>query len=144
MWDVRLAAADGLARFGPLPDWALPPLSARSADSELAVRARVVRALGRLPSGGSIAPLISALDDGSRSVRLEAARALEELGRGAITAVGAAHRLALLLYEEDDPYVAYAAYWALGWQGGSAMNARRAAFRDSEWGQTVWNIVTSP
>ena len=40
------------------------------------------------------------------------------------------------------PYVAYAAYWVPGWQGGSVTSAQRAAFRRSDRGQAVWLAVT--
>lgn len=75
-------------------------------------------------------------------MRLAAVWALEELSREAISSLSAVTRLAHLLEQEEDPYVTYAAYWALGWQGGSATNAQRAAFRESERGRAVWTAVT--
>lgn len=141
MWDVRHAAAAGLASFRPLPNWALPALGQAIADPEPAVRAEAASALGRIRAHESIPPLVSAIDDRFRSVRLAAVWALEDLGRAAISSLSAVTRLAHLLEQEEDPYVAYGAYWALGWQGGSATNAQRAAFRASDRGRTVWNAV---
>jgi HEAT repeat protein len=84
---------------------------------------------------------VLAIDDRFRSVRLAAVWALEELGREAISSLSAVTRLAHLLEQEEDPYVTYAAYWALGWQGGSATNAQRAAFRASDRGRAAWRAV---
>lgn len=139
LWQVRHAAADGLARLHPLPDWSLEPLCNRADDPEPAVRAEAARALGSLESLQSLPPRVSALDDHSRCVRLAATWALEKLGRAAIFDAAPAKRLERLLDCEGDPYIAYAAYWALGAQGGSI--GCRAAFRWSDWGQTVWKVV---
>jgi HEAT repeat protein len=141
MWYVRHAAAHGLTSFRPLPGWALEPIAAAMVDAEPAVRAQAASALGRLRHAGSITPLVTAVEDHFSCVRLAAAWALEELGRAAITDPTAADSLSDLLEREDDQYVAYAAYWALGWQGGSAAEAQRAAFRWSDRGQAVWSAV---
>jgi HEAT repeat protein len=141
MWHVRHAAAHGLKWFRPLPGWALEPIAAAMVDPEPAVRVQAASAWGRLTHAGSITPLVTAVEDYFRCVRLAAASALEELGRAAITDPTAANGLSDLLEQEGDPYVAYAAYWALGWQGGSAAEARRAAFRWSDCGQAVWSAV---
>jgi HEAT repeats/PBS lyase HEAT-like repeat len=140
LWHLRHAAAQGLAQFRPLPDWALQPLCTAIGDPEPAVRAEAAGALGSLDSLGSLRPLVCALDDRFRCVRLAAAWALDDLGDAGIFHARAADRLERLLDGEDDPYIAYAAYWALGAQRGS--NAPRAAFRWSDWGQTVWQAVT--
>jgi HEAT repeat protein len=140
LWDVRHAAAHGLAQLCPLPDWALAPLCTAIGDIEPAVRAEAARALGSLESIRSLRPLVLSLDDRFRCVRLAAAWALEDLGRAGAFHPRAADKLERVLDTEDDPYVAYAAYWALGAQRGS--NARRAAFRWSARGQIVWEAVT--
>lgn len=139
-WHVRHAAADGLARLGALPHWTLEPLCTSIHDHEPAVRAEAARALGRLESAGALPPLVAALEEPFRCVRLAAVRALEDLGRRGVFDAEPANRLEQLLDREDDPYIAYAVYWALGAQGGS--DAARAAFRWSDWGQTVWEAVT--
>jgi HEAT repeat protein len=115
-------------------------LCAAISDPEPAVRTEAARALGELRNPGSLRPLVLALDDCFRCLRLAATWALEGLGRAGISHPRAADRLERLLDTEDDPYIAYAAYWALGVQGGSI--GRRAAFRWSDWGQTVWEVVT--
>jgi len=140
LWPVRHAAAEGLWALRPLPAWCLEPLARRIADPEPAVRAAGARTLGGVLDLGALAPLTAALDDGHRCVRLEAARALEQLGAAAIFGADAARALEALLDCEQDPYVAFATYWALGAQGGAI--GSRAAFRWSEWGHTVWRIVT--
>jgi HEAT repeat protein len=140
LWHVRHAAAEGLSALRPLPAWCLEPLARRIDDPEPAVRAAGARALGGVLDLGALPPLVAALDDRHRCVRLEAARALEQLGGAAIFDAEAARRLEQLLVREHDPYVAFAAYWALGAQGGAI--GSRAGFRWSSWGQTVWQIVT--
>jgi hypothetical protein len=63
------------------------------------------------------------MDDRFRCVRLAATWALEDLGCAGIFHACAADRLECLLDGEDDPYIAYATYWALGALRGS--DARR-------------------
>jgi len=93
-----------------------------------------------LGSLGSLRPLVCALDDRFRCIRLAATWALEDLGQAGVAHGRAADPLDRLLFSEDDPYVAYAAYWAHGAQGGT--NARRTEFIWSDWGQSVWRVVT--
>ena len=97
------------------------------------MRAAGARALGGVLDLGALAPLTAALDDGHRCVRLEAARALEQLGAAAIFDAEAARApRSAARFASSDPYVAFAAYWALGAQGGAI--GSRAAFRWSELG----------
>jgi HEAT repeat protein len=126
LWHLRHAAAQGLAQFRPLPDWSLQPMCAAIGDPERAVRTEAARALGSLASLGSLRPLVSAMDDRFRCVRLAATWALEDLGCAGIFHARAADRLERLLDGEDDPYIAYATYWALGALRGS--DARRLLF----------------
>jgi hypothetical protein len=79
-----------------------------------------------LASQGSLRPLVSAMDDRFRCVRLAATWALEDLGCAGIFHARAADRLERLLDGEDDPYIAYATYWALGALRGS--DARHLLF----------------
>lgn len=116
LWHVRPAAAEGLAQFRPLPERALQPLCAAIGDPEPSVRAEAAWALGSLEQLGSLRPLVGALDDRFRCVPLAAAWALEDLGCAGILHPRAADRL---VDSEDDPYIANAAYWALGAQRGS-------------------------
>ena len=142
-WAVRLSAADGLSRFSPLPEWVLGPLREALSDPEPAVRAAVAGSLAALPSSQAARALASALRDRFGCVRLAAAQALEELGSQGFPDPEASRELGRLLEREDDAWVAYAAYWALGWHPGAAgSHERRSAFRWSEWGATVWAQVT--
>lgn len=144
IWHVRYEACVGLALFGPLPEWALPPLEATISDVESCVRMTAVRALGSLPSTASVRALVPALSDDARGVRLEAVRAIEILGRCSVRTASAAEWLAYVLWEDPDPFVAYAAYWALGRIGAPRFDSERARFRWSERGRYLWRIVVGP
>jgi HEAT repeat protein len=138
---VHHAAAVGLNGLRPLPESAAPPLCNAITDVEPAARVKVAAALGHLHLAESVAPLVRATQDVSRGVRFEAMRSLSELGFAGISDETAAVTLACVLKREEDPYVAYEAYWALWWQGGSAMSERLSAFRRSEWGRNVWLVA---
>lgn len=84
-------------------------------------------------------PLVLALYDPSRTVRLAGVWALEQLGVDGITHERAVERLGRLMEDDRDPFVSYAAYWGFRAQGGPVVRA--VAFRASDWGQTVWEIV---
>ncbi len=75
------AAAPGLAALSPVPDWAFESLVAALADEEAAVRAMVAKAVGMSKNVDAIDPLVTALEDPSRTVQLEAALGLDELGQ---------------------------------------------------------------
>ena len=142
-WAVRLSAADGLSRFSPLPEWVLGPLREALSDPEPGVRSAVARSLASLPSAEAARALAPVLGDRFRCVRLAAAWALEELGSQGFPDAEASGELGRLLEREDDAWVAYAAYWALGWHPDApGSGERRSAFRWSEWGATVWALVT--
>lgn len=104
------------------------------------MRAEAASALGGLPSPRSLTALMRALDDPLRTVRLAAAWAFEELAGAEIFADASAARLKRALNEEDDPFVACAAFWALTAQGGSEVALAR--FRLSDRGQAMWRAVT--
>jgi HEAT repeats len=110
LWHIRHEAVHGLGCLGPLLDWALPSLARALEDSEPAVRGEAAYALGRLPSPDSLRPLVLALDDGSRTVRLAGAWALEHLAVDGIAHERAAERLGRLMEQDCDPFVSYAAY----------------------------------
>jgi HEAT repeat protein len=93
-------------------------------------------------SASALASLAEALDDPSRMVRLEACRAVTSIRYRQLRDNTGVERLLRLLETEEDPFVAQAAYWALGTYGGPRIAEARARFRFSDWGQEVWRIVT--
>jgi hypothetical protein len=143
-WDVRLAATEGLRQLAPLPDWAFSPLQRAVADEDSAVRAAAAQALGTLPSPDSVAALVPLVTDSSHTVRLAAVWALEQLGSASFSSSSAALALGGLLDQQDDPFVAFAAYWALAWWSGDGIEERRRSFLHSAWGQIVWSVADGP
>ena len=137
-WGVRLLAADALGEFAPLPLWALEPLIELLKDEELAVRMSAVKALRALPADASATAMTAVLNDPSRAVRSAAAWGLEELGCDGFFDSAAFGPLEHLLLQDKDPFVARAAYWALGWI------PRRSEAREKFWstprGQWAWRI----
>lgn len=138
-WDVRLTAVSGLADFTPLPGWALEPLGSALGDRDSAVRGMAARALAHIPSFAASELLIPALSDDSRTVVLEAVWGLERLGGAGFPEPRALEPLTDALLQHEDPTLAYAAFWALGWL--SDGESARTEFRLSGWGQHVWDCV---
>lgn len=138
---VRRVATDGLRWYSPLPEWTLEPLILMLDDPSAFVRAGAALTIGQ--NGGRIEPsaLARCLTDASPDVREATARAFSELGKSSSVDSSVAPAIASLL-KDTSPRVAYAAYWALGWQGGSTWNGRRTEFRCSDWGQQVWRSMT--
>jgi HEAT repeat protein len=131
-WDIRHAAAVGLASFEPLPEWALERLAdATTTDAEPCVRAAAAEALGGLFDHRALATVTAALDDPARAVRSAALRAIAALGRGAITDAEARARLAHLIAEDPDAFLVRAALTALIEQRGVELHqAWRRAIDD--------------
>jgi HEAT repeat protein len=138
-WDVRLTAISGLADIDPLPDWALEPLAGALGDPDTAIRGLAARALSRISSFIAAQALLPALGDRARTVALEAVWGLEKLGGAGYPELGALGPLTVALFQREDPVLAYAAFWALGWLPGGG--PARTEFRLSGWGDEVWKIV---
>jgi hypothetical protein len=138
-WDVRLIALASLSELGSLPAWALPPVRARLEDSEAAVRTLVPGVLACVADFEAPRAVRPALEDRSANVQMEAAWALATLAARGFLDPDALDVLQILMAQEHQPYLAYAAYWALGWYPGTD---EREAFRRSSWGLTVWALVT--
>jgi HEAT repeat protein len=134
---VRLAAAQALGEFGTLPEWAAGPLSWVLRDPDPCVRQAAAHALRGVRTHSASEYLIAAVRDRCASVRAAAAEGLSGLGGEGIRDDDAILPLIDLLNDADD-HVAYQAYWALGAQGGSLVDAVRAAWRWSGRGQDVW------
>jgi HEAT repeat protein len=137
-WDVRHAAAGGLVRLSPVPEWAFAAAAAATRDPEPCVRVAAATVVGRSEHYAAPGPLASLLRDPCRWVRLEAIWGLKELGRLQITDSTAAISLLRVLWQDEDLFVAYDAYWALATQGGTRLLPERAAFRRSARGRRVW------
>lgn len=140
-WDVRYAAACGLVGLSPVPEWAFDPAAAATRDPEPCVRAAAAKLVGRSTHYAAPLPLASVLADPCRWVRLEAVWGLKELGWLQITDAVAVTGLVDVLWQDEDPFVAYDAYWALAAQGGTKVGAERAAFRTSARGRRVWRAA---
>jgi HEAT repeat protein len=125
---VRHAAATALTRFDSLPGLTVTPLAKALSDSAAEVRAQAATALGHCHSQAALAAVSAGLDDPARSVRMNAARALEELGSNGQRSELTVARLRLLLCDPD-PHVAYEAFWSLCAQAGRPMAAHRATVR---------------
>lgn len=138
--------ADRLLRYSPIPGWAFESVCAVLDDIEPCVRAEAARVLGRSENRDAPRRLIDALEDPDRTTRLAALSALENLGQSQITAPGAAEKLAFVLRDDEDPYVASRANQTLGFQGGRRCLALRGeclrhrldGLRDEE---TLWVAV---
>lgn len=138
--DVRLAAAQSLAGFATLPRWAAEPLLWALRDPDPGVRLAAAEALRVVPGAAAGAGLVMALADTSAAVRARAAESIACLGQGGVLLDDAIVPLIGLLGDED-AHVAYQAYWALAYQGGSLFEEVRAAWRSSDRGQVVWASV---
>jgi HEAT repeat protein len=136
---VRRSAAQALLLYR-VPAWAIESVQARLTDADPATRKAAVTILGGTRDSSVLDDVIAALSDPAPDVRAEAAAALSTLAWSRITDVGSLAPLARLLADEI-PHVAYAAYWALGWQGGSSVESLRARWRRSERGRDVWASV---
>jgi HEAT repeat protein len=134
---VRREAARALSDFHRLPEWTVEPLVSALSDADSGVRTAAAAALGDCDSDVALDALVRALDDPARAVRCNAARALEWFGcRGRATDRAIAKLSAML--DDEDPAVAYNAFWGLRGQGGSASDARCSEWRWSERGQAAW------
>lgn len=128
--DLRLAAADSLARIGErrggLPAATVEALSAAYANTDRDLRLAVIRALGMSKVGGvsedeGVADLlIRCLKDEDSFIRLEAV--------GALAALGAAEHEIPPLLQDADPGVRSAAAQAIAAAGGPAAAGRLIAF----------------
>jgi HEAT repeat protein len=125
---VRHAAASALTCFDSLPGLTVTPLAKALSDAAAEVRATAATALGRCRSQAALAAVTAGLDDPARSVRMNAARALAELGSNGQRSELTVARLRLLLCDPD-PHVAYEAFWGLCAQSGRPMAAHRATAR---------------
>lgn len=140
-WDVRLAAAEGLLALSPVPDWAFELVAQRADDPEAAVRAAVMTVIAYCERVDSLPSLIAGASDPDREVATAAAHGLQHLGRLGITSRDAAETLVRRLARESDPHVAYALFWALGWQGGKRFELQRSEWRYSRLGRLAWQVV---
>ena len=137
LWTVRQEALHGLRSFEPLPHWVVSSLDRAARDTEPAVRSQAMHTLACAPHPESLRPLVRALDDRLRGVRLRAARALTDLGDAGLRARAVAHRLLRVIEEDADPWIARAAFRGVRAQGGSIRDARlQAALRWS--GHPLW------
>jgi HEAT repeat protein len=115
---MRRAAAQALRGEGPANTADLRALAALLGDSDEAVRAAAVQALGRIGSA-AVPALTEALDDPSKHIRRQALCALERLGRAACPAIPAlAHCL-----QDPEVRVRAGAVLALGAIGPEAAGA---------------------
>jgi len=78
---VASIAADALSMIG---EPAVEPLAEMLSDASPHTRLLAVRALGRIGTRGTLAPLFGALEDSSYLVRYYAQEALEALGVGMV------------------------------------------------------------
>jgi HEAT repeat protein len=138
---VRMYAAVALAQFSRLPDWVVAPLADALRDANAGVRAHAATALGQCRSDLAVAAVVRVLDDASGTVRSNAARALEELGLNGYQSDVAIAKLSANL-DDDQPRVAYDAFWGLRGQAGSASDERCSAWRWSPGGQRAWGRAT--
>jgi HEAT repeat protein len=134
---VRREAARGLRDFHRLPGWATERLVSALSDADSGVRAAVAAALAHCESRVALDALVQALDDQARAVRCGAARALEGLGLRGCASDQAIAKLSATL-DDEDPAVAYNAFWGLRGQAGSTSDARCSEWRWSERGQAAW------
>jgi len=141
-WETRFDSAAALAAIDRLPNQAVEALAIAARDPGPQVRRAAVGTLGQSGRWLALGVIVGALEDPVASVREGACVALSDLGAAGITGENAAGAL-LDRLEDPSPRVAYTAYWALGWQGGSAANGVRAAFRSSDWGRHVWRVLTA-
>jgi len=140
--EVRRLAAVGLADFDLLPDWSVDRLAAAISDEDSGVRDSVATALGRCRSYAALEAVARALDDAVASVRVSSADALYELGKHGYRSDGVACKLSAIL-DDAIPRVAYAAFWALRWQAGSASDERCSDWRWSIAGAKAWRRAIS-
>jgi HEAT repeat protein len=138
---VRREAARGLRDLHGLPEWAVEPLVCALSDADSGVRAAAVAALANCDSRVALDAVVGALDDPARAVRCNAARGLECLGSRGNSSDAAIAKLSSTL-DDEDPAVAYNAFWGLRGQAGSASDARCSAWRWSESGQAAWASAT--
>jgi HEAT repeat protein len=122
--DLRLAAADSLARIGDglggLSSETVAALSAAFANTDRDLRLAIIRALGRSDDGGVAGMLIRCLKDEDSFIRLEAVGALATLG-------GADSDIQPLL-QDADPSVRSAAALAIADTGDADAADRLIAF----------------
>ena len=140
--EVRRRAAVGLAHFDVLPGWSVERLGEAISDEDSGVRDSVATALGRCRSYAALEAVASALDDAVASVRVSGANALYELGQHGYRSDDVACKLSGLL-DDAIPRVAYAAFWALRWQAGSASDERCSDWRWSVAGAKAWSRAIS-
>jgi HEAT repeat protein len=126
--NVRHGATCALTRFDSLPPLTVAPLTRALSDSAAEVRAEAATALGRCRSATALQGATAGLDDPARSVRTNAARALEELAANGYRSDLAIARLRMALCDPD-PRVAYEAFWGLCAQAGRSIEARRTTAR---------------
>jgi HEAT repeat protein len=138
---VRLYAAFALAQFPALPTWAIEPLAHALQDEDAGVRASAAAALGRCRSHEAVYAIVQGLDDTAAAVRSSAARSLELLGLDGYQSDLAIAKLVGML-SDDQPRVAYDAFWGLRGQAGSASDERCSAWRLSADGQRAWAGAT--
>src|SRR5262249_42890883 len=132
--DVRLGVASALGQMGPAAAEVVPHLMELLLDGDESVRRASVTALARIGEA-AVLPLSKALRHQNVLLRLQAAKALGEMGK---TAQSAVQPLSKALRDED-PEVAVAAAQALGAIGPEASHAIPAlteVFRSSRQGET--------